>query len=107
MRSRPILFGVSGAAAILVVLTLLRIGAQSVPGTAVDNGPHGIRSAGSRGRSPLAGAINAVVPHPTNPDILWIGAVNGGVWKTTTATHASPHWVPLTDHEASLSIGAL
>jgi hypothetical protein len=97
----------TGVAAILVVLSILRIGAQSAPGTVVDNGPHGIRDPGSTGRSPFAGAINAVVPHPTNPDILWIGAVNGGVWKTTTATQASPHWVPLTDHQASLSIGAL
>ena len=107
MKRTHSLPGVIAVAAILVVLSMLRIGAQSTLGTVVDNGPHGITNPGSRGRTPLAGAINAVVPHRTNPDILWIGAVNGGVWKTTTATQASPHWVPLTDHEASLSIGAL
>jgi len=47
------------------------------------------------------------VPHPTDPDVAWIGAVNGGVWKTTNATSSSPSWTPLTDHMPSLAIGAL
>ena len=55
----------------------------------------------------VAGAIHAVVAHPRNPDILYIGAVNGGVWRTRNATEASPTWRPLTDFEQSLSIGAL
>jgi hypothetical protein len=55
----------------------------------------------------VAGAIHAVVAHPTNPDILYVGAVNGGVWRTMNATAASPTWTPLTDFEQSLSIGAL
>jgi len=107
MTSRPRFRDVSAIAVILVVVGILGIRAQFAPGAVVDNGPHGIRASASRGRSPFAGAINAVVPHPTNPDVMWIGAVNGGVWKTTTATHATPHWVPQTDHEASLSIGDL
>lgn len=48
-----------------------------------------------------------MLPHPTNPDILYIGSVNGGVWKTTNATSANPVWHPLTDSMPSLSIGAL
>ena len=36
-----------------------------------------------------AGAIRSVVAHPTNPDIIWVGGVNGGVWKTTNATKES------------------
>jgi hypothetical protein len=55
----------------------------------------------------VVGAIHTVVAHPTNPDILYLGGVNSGVWKTTNATAASPTWVPLTDHLPSLSIGAL
>ncbi len=53
---------------------------------------------------PVAGAINAVVTHPTNPDIIWIGSVNGGIWKTTNATAVSPTWTPVTDSAESLSI---
>ncbi len=57
--------------------------------------------------SPIAGAIEAVVAHPTNAGILWIGAVNGGIFRTDNATAASPHWSQQTDAEASLSIAAL
>ena len=55
----------------------------------------------------VVGAIHTVAAHPTDSNILYVGAVNGGVWKTTNATAASPHWTPLTDNFPSLSIGAL
>jgi hypothetical protein len=55
----------------------------------------------------VIGAIHAVVAHPTDADVLYIGAVNGGVWRTVNATAASPNWQALTDFEDSLSIGAL
>jgi len=55
----------------------------------------------------VSGAIHAVVAHPTDPNILYVGAVNGGIWRTTNATAVSPTWAPLTDFEQSLSIGAL
>jgi hypothetical protein len=54
-----------------------------------------------------AGAIQAVAPHPTNADVIYVGAVNGGIWKTTNGTVASPKWTALTDDQKSLSIGAL
>jgi len=56
---------------------------------------------------PVVGAVHTVVAHPSNGSILWIGTVNGGIWKTTSATAASPTWSPLTDDQSSLSIGAL
>ena len=55
----------------------------------------------------INGAVQAIAVHPTNPDILYVGGVNGGVWKTNNATSAAPHWVPLTDGFPSLSIGAV
>lgn len=54
-----------------------------------------------------AGAIQAVVQHPTNPNIMYIGAVNGGIWRTFNATASSPTWTPLTDFARSLSITSL
>ena len=54
---------------------------------------------------PVTGAINALAPHPTNPAILYLGAVNGGVWRTTNATAASPTWTPLMDAQSSMSMG--
>lgn len=55
----------------------------------------------------VVGAIHTVAAHPTDPDILYIGAVNGGVWRTGDATASRPTWTRLTDRQASNSIGAL
>ena len=55
----------------------------------------------------VTGAIHTVLAHPTDPDILYIGAVNGGIWKTTDATSVNPTWVPQTDFLTALSIGAM
>lgn len=55
----------------------------------------------------IVGAIHTVLAHPTNPQILYIGSVNGGVWKTTNAQSATPSWKPLTDTMATSAIGAL
>jgi uncharacterized repeat protein (TIGR01451 family) len=59
------------------------------------------------GMNPVTGGVHTIVAHPTNADILFLGAVNGGVWRTTNATAANPTWTPLTDQFPSLSIGAL
>ncbi len=55
----------------------------------------------------VEGAIKAVVPHPTNPDIAWVGAVNGGVWRTDKLSTEHPEWHVQTDGQPSQSIGAL
>ena len=55
----------------------------------------------------VIGAVHVVLPHPTNPDILYAAGVNGGIWKTSNATSNVPNWTPLTDMLPSLSIGAL
>jgi hypothetical protein len=49
----------------------------------------------------VSGAVEAIAPHPTDPNIIYIGAVNGGVWRTTDG---GANWEPLTDQLASLSI---
>ncbi len=55
----------------------------------------------------VTGAVEVVVPHPTNADVLWIGAVNGGIWRTDNATAASPTWTALGDSQPSTTVGAL
>lgn len=55
----------------------------------------------------VVGAVHALAPHPVDPDVLYIGAVNGGVWVTRNATAVYPTWQHLTDNEASQSIGAM
>ena len=57
---------------------------------------------------PVSGAVQALVASPRNPDLLYLGSVNGGVWKTTDATDPAPRWTPLTDSKLpGLSIGSL
>ena len=53
------------------------------------------------------GAINAVQTHPTNPDIIYVGGVNSGVWKTENSTSANPTWMHLTDSFPSMSAAEL
>src|SRR6266481_8937904 len=63
---------------------------------------------GLPGPNPAAGAINAIVADPTTVDIVFVGTVNGGVWKTSNATAATPTWTPLTDTQLpALSIDSL
>jgi hypothetical protein len=50
------------------------------------------------------GRIKSLAIHPTIPGILWAGAANGGVWKTT---NAGATWLPMMSQELSLAIGAL
>ncbi len=53
------------------------------------------------------GAIHTVAAHPTSAKVLYVGSVNGGVWKTNNALSKNVNWKPLTDFEASSAIGAL
>lgn len=59
------------------------------------------------GNGPVTGAVQALAPNPANADELWVGSVNGGIWRTENATAASPSWTPLTDDQPDISIGAL
>jgi hypothetical protein len=55
----------------------------------------------------VSGAIHTIAAHPTDPNVLYVGAVNGGVRRTGNATAGTPMWTPLTDLARSLSISAL
>ena len=39
--------------------------------------------------NPVSGAIQAVTTHPINPGIIWIGATNGGVWRSESIDYAN------------------
>lgn len=55
----------------------------------------------------VVGAIQCVAPHPSDANILYIGAVNGGVWRTSNATAASPAWEWISGDLPSQSVGGL
>jgi hypothetical protein len=83
---------------------LLSIGLSTTKWTPI--GPAPIHTPGvAQGFS--AGRIEVAAPDPTNSDVMYIGADNGGVWKTGTwnrpAAEGGPVWIPLTDDQPSLN----
>ena len=51
-----------------------------------------------------AGRVNAIAIDPRDNNTVYIGAAEGGVWKTTDG---GANWTPLTDNEVSLASGAI
>lgn len=47
------------------------------------------------------GRINCMALHPTDPDVMWVGVAQGGVWKTVNGGQS---WMPLTDELPMLRI---
>ena len=89
---------------------LSRAALNGVTATWPAQGPAPITAGQTENLTPnneVSGAVRVVLPHPTDPNILYLGAVNGGIWRTSNATAASPTWTPQTDNQRSLSIGAL
>jgi hypothetical protein len=55
----------------------------------------------SVGPANIGGRTRAIVPHPSNPNVLWAGSVGGGIWRTD---HAGASWRPLNDMMANLAV---
>jgi hypothetical protein len=52
----------------------------------------------------VSGRVTSLAASPANGSVIYAGTVDGGVWKST---NGGGTWAPMSDHEASLSIGAL
>jgi photosystem II stability/assembly factor-like uncharacterized protein len=50
----------------------------------------------------ISGRTNSIAFHPTNPNIFYIAAAQGGVWKTTDG---GVNWTVLTDNLPTLACG--
>lgn len=59
------------------------------------------RNIGPAGMSGRVTAVDVVV---NNPDVWYIGAASGGVWKTE---NAGASWAPVFDDQPTLNIGSL
>ena len=92
-----------------VSLTSLLIFAVSAQAQWISNGPQAITGGQVEGitNQPVSGAIHTALADPSDADTLYVGSTNGGIWKSSNATSASPTWTPLIDNQASLSIGAM
>jgi photosystem II stability/assembly factor-like uncharacterized protein len=59
----------------------------------------------SNTRVPVSGRTIAIAVHPTNPDIVYVGTAQGGLYKST---NGGANWTSLFDFQLeSLAIGAL
>ena len=57
----------------------------------------------------VAGRVNAIVTHPSQPAIAWLGSDGGGVWKTTNCCGTDTLWTIKTDAPqiANIAISSL
>jgi len=58
----------------------------------------------SDGRVNVSGRATVIAANPSNPNDVWLGTATGGVWHST---NGGMNWLPMSDNEASLSIGAV
>lgn len=52
----------------------------------------------------IGGRIRTILIHPTNPNVMWIGAVSGGIWRTD---NAGSGWYPIADFMANIGVTSL
>jgi len=53
-----------------------------------------------------SGRTRSILPHPTDPNTLYLLTSSGGLWKTTDFLMNKPHWTSKTDFVATTSGGA-
>ena len=98
--------GITSLAVLLLIALVEPASAQRVwveqgPGPNTQGQVEGIA------QRPVVGAIKTLVTHPTDVNTIYVGAVNGGIWKTTNANAANPIWVDQLGLNRALSIGAI
>lgn len=58
----------------------------------------------SLGPGNIGGRTRAIIPHPTNQNVLWAGSAGGGVWRTDNAGQS---WTAVDDLMANLAISCM
>jgi len=85
---------------------------DSTHGQWISLGPNGIQNCGTYWNQAFvtvsgnicSGRLTAIAVDPNNASIIYVGAANGGVWKST---NRGSDWVPLTDDQPSLAVGSI
>ena len=54
--------------------------------------------------TPVSGRVTAIDVHPTNPDLVYVGTAQGGVYRSLDG---GATWTPLLDAGLSLAVGAV
>ena len=91
---------------IFVVLSLLAISLATLPAYAQEAAANKDVLGALRYRhiGPTGNRLTSVVSIPGQPNIYYVGAASGGIWKTTDG---GVHWDPIFDAQPVSSIGAL
>lgn len=91
----------AAAASALIATPLLAQRAPATPAPPVDSTFIALDSR-SIGPSGTSGRVAAIAAVPSNPDIVYVGAATGGVWKSTDGGIT---WTPIFDDQPASSIG--
>jgi hypothetical protein len=54
-----------------------------------------------------SGRLRTILPHPTEPNIVYVLSSGGGLWKSTNFTSRNHKWRPLTDSIGTTAGGAV
>ncbi|MEP7339275.1 MAG: proprotein convertase P-domain-containing protein, partial [Acidobacteriota bacterium] len=54
--------------------------------------------------TPVSGRVTAIDVHPTNPNIVYVGTAQGGLYRSL---NGGSTWTPLMDNALSLAVGAV
>ena len=89
---------------ILTLSTLILFGALSGIAQSLDMSKLEGLSPRAIGPSGMSGRVTSIDVVETNPNVIYIGAASGGIWKTTSG---GLEWTPIFDDQAVASIGSL
>jgi len=78
----------------LLLTPWTEIGPNPIPNGQVGVGP----------QLSVSGRTTAIAVHPTNPDIVYVGTAQGGLYRTL---NGGTTWTPVMDNALSLAIGAV
>src|SRR5450759_2194011 len=71
---------------------------------AAGGGPDGLAALHFRALGPEGNRVASIIGEPGNPSVVYIGAADGGIWKTSDG---GTNWAPIFDGENVSAVGAL
>jgi len=77
---------------------------ESISGAWVELGPNPIPNGQTSPSVPVSGRVTAIEIHPINPNVVYAGTAQGGVFRST---NGGTSWNPIFDNAQSLAIGSL
>ena len=92
--------------AVIGLLWPVPVGAQGRSGgqDEMGGGANGLGALHFRALGPEGNRVASIIGEPGNPNVVYIGAADGGIWKTSDA---GTTWMPVFDREDVSAVGAL